>query len=1634
MLGDPIIWFDNPIVGLGTLMVGEVSTLAKIDMTVLGRDPDIVESVLGPVVMRGTYLVRGGEYVSVVSQFLAGGGYMKFTDGSETIETGGGVNPGFRNHERTKLWLNGILLTGTLYIKEQIESGAIKLACNHATTINIRELFPNNDAAAQLLLDQDGNNPNSFLAYSNTLAGGVGHYGTPPNHILTPDWRRIDEGEFLITRLDSTQYDVKLQNVKLHVHDAFDFWPGNLADGLVSYATTILAFLELNGRAGDVVFDAIWTDSDANRRTTIQVASDDDCDPCDRPNPPDDCDDIPRPPAYDPNDILGPEGFGSDRWIVSGHPLNYTIRFENDPVLALAPAQLVRITQTLDSDLDPRSFRLGDFGFGSIVVDVPDNRSFYTTRIDATASLGVYVDVVAGINVGTREAFWELTAIDPATGEQPIEALLGFLPPNIDGLEGQGFVTYSGKPKTTAQTGDVIDAMATIVFDVNPPIDTPPIFNTLDTTIPVSVVEALPAIDDDGTFLVKWSGTDPAGSGLSDYTIYVSVNGGLFLPWLERVNYTQAEFVGQPWKTYAFFSVARDNAGNVENAPATADAVTSVLDQDNAAPTSSVSPLPPVSQNATFTVEWTGTDNAGGSGIAFYDIYVSDNNGAYVAWKTAITATSASFTGTPGHSYRFFSIATDIAGNRETTPAEADAQTSVAQPDSTAPVSSVNPLPAIKLTRDFTVTWQGQDEAGGTGLHSFDVYLSINGAPFTLWLDDTTSTSATYNGQPLNSYAFYTRARDNAGNIENAPGQPDALTQIPELTPPVIDQTVVQGGLWQRSYVDRLTFKFSEAVRPLTTWANAVRLSNLGINADVAPDVDVTLNDGQFRFDAATFTLTWSLDSFAGTGVSLADGYYRMSLLGSQILDTVGNLLDGDGNGTAGGNLNFGFHRLEGDATGDGRVEGTSTGADFLQVSRKIGGVSTPTNSLWDPNSDLDRDGRVTIRDRLIVSRNNGRQITPPAGGMGWVEGLEGSSIIIGSVLPIRIEKDVADRPDQALPLKLVQTGTGLTKAYSAAVVTTLAGNFDTDWFSVMATASGTLRLTVGSAGGGAIPASVGLFELSDNQMLMPEKAMNETFDIAIVQGRSYYVRVNNGPGFEQEYMLRVDVLAADDYYRQIGLDVARADLGLVGSGYSVAVIDTGIDYLNPDLAGRVILGPDFGNGDADPMDTVGHGTHVAGLIASRNPFAPGIAPDARVIALKISRDGSNSASLSAIRQALEWVLANRVRYNIAATNISFGGGKVAKGDGLDELESLYEQLATEGVLISVSAGNSYDTSGKQGLNTLAASNFVAAVGAVWDSDAGSARWSTGAMDNATGMDRMASFSQRDAGLDILAPGANIVNLRLGGGLTIKNGTSMAAPIIAGAATLIREAADRKGRSLTAAEILELIRMAGVRIYDGDDESTNVPASERAYYRVEIDAALASLGMISPRASGIPLYLVETTITASDYREVQPMQELLQLSHDRIQFDSKVQFGLAGFCDRPVISGRSSLANLRDLTSRESVEHSFPQKQVNRMAVLDAALNMIVPLKSQSVDLTSVLWSTTLCDELLTASPHLGTSVTGFEASQSGEDNSQHLISVDSQVICIARMKSEPRQKLRRSGMLRSRILRRDNGISESVR
>jgi hypothetical protein len=272
----------------------------------------------------------------------------------------------------------------------------------------------------------------------------------------------------------------------------------------------------------------------------------------------------------DPNDILGPEGFGEERWVSSLDLLSYRIRFEN-AADAGAAAQLVEVIQPLDEDLKLQSFSLKGFGFRGFNFTVPNGPPFYTTVIDMTEELGVLVEFTAGLDVANHEAFWRLVALDPATGQPPLNPDLGLLIPNDANGNGEGYLDYTIKAKPNVATGTRIDAQARIIFDTEEPIDTPPIFNTLDASAPTSGVIAGTA-PDEPEFTVMWEGNDDAnGSGLASYTILVSVDGGDYSVWLDETTATEAVYTGTPGSSYAFASLAADNANNLEALPAIAD-------------------------------------------------------------------------------------------------------------------------------------------------------------------------------------------------------------------------------------------------------------------------------------------------------------------------------------------------------------------------------------------------------------------------------------------------------------------------------------------------------------------------------------------------------------------------------------------------------------------------------------------------------------------------------------------------------------------------------------------------------------------------------------------------------------------------------------------------------------------------------------------------------------------------------------------------------------------------------------------------------------------------------------------------------------------------------------------------------
>ena len=330
--------------------------------------------------------------------------------------------------------------------------------------------------------------------------------------------------------------------------------------------------------------------------------------------------------------------------------------------------------------------------------------------------------------------------------------------------------------------------------------------------------------------------------------------------------------------------------------------------------------------------------------------------------------------------------------------------------------------------------------------------------------------------------------------------------------------------------------------------------------------------------------------------------------------------------------------------------------------------------------------------------------------------------------------------------------------------------------------------------------------------------------------------------------LLEERLAPAGDFRSVIGADAVQSLYPYRGTGYTVAILDTGIDYNHADLGSgfgagkRVVAGYDFINNDADPMDDNGHGTHLAGIIGSSNAASPGIAPDVHFIALKVL-DANMNGNWTAIDNALQWVIAHKTQYNIVDINLSLGSGNYTTNP-YNLLDNDFATLKSLGVFTSVASGNRYYTyNGQPGLSYPSISPNVVSVGATWAANAGPVTFSTGATESNPTVDHIVSFTQRSSALSILAPGAWITSTGLNGSYRVMGGTSMAAAVVSGAAILLHQAYDQAGKSTLANQdnILQLMKATGVTVVDANYGTDNVPHTGLAFKRLNLKAALDAI-------------------------------------------------------------------------------------------------------------------------------------------------------------------------------------------------
>jgi len=368
---------------------------------------------------------------------------------------------------------------------------------------------------------------------------------------------------------------------------------------------------------------------------------------------------------------------------------------------------------------------------------------------------------------------------------------------------------------------------------------------------------------------------------------------------------------------------------------------------------------------------------------------------------------------------------------------------------------------------------------------------------------------------------------------------------------------------------------------------------------------------------------------------------------------------------------------------------------------------------------------------------------------------------------------------------------------------------------------------------------------------------------MAMEVDRAAFEGLLNSPlvvGVEEDILMKpmlaesVPLINADDVWAA----------GYTGEGQVVAVLDTGVDKNHPALAGKVVSEACYSSYDelagetslcpggvtettsvdsalpylsgVCPSSLCDHGTHVAGIVASKGTTVKGVAINADLIAVQVFTlflDGSIQSYLTDQLQALQRVYELKDTYNISAVNLSLGG--YIDGD-CDQYYTSYKMqvdlLRSEGIVTIAASGNEGYTNE---ISYPACISSVVSVGAT------------------TKTDFVASYSNSSELLDILAPGGDIY---IGTGINstlpydkygYKSGTSMAAPHVAGAWALIRSAVP--GASVD--EILNAFKSTGIQITDSRD-----PLNPITKPRIDVYAALQSLLQ--------PIPTIPEDISASD--------------------------------------------------------------------------------------------------------------------------------------------------------------------------
>ena len=299
--------------------------------------------------------------------------------------------------------------------------------------------------------------------------------------------------------------------------------------------------------------------------------------------------------------------------------------------------------------------------------------------------------------------------------------------------------------------------------------------------------------------------------------------------------------------------------------------------------------------------------------------------------------------------------------------------------------------------------------------------------------------------------------------------------------------------------------------------------------------------------------------------------------------------------------------------------------------------------------------------------------------------------------------------------------------------------------------------------------------------------------------------------------------LPANDEFRfaQWGLDAVHAEAAwpvTQGDGVVVAIVDSGIDGSHPDLAPALVPGMSTVDGPAD-QDTLGHGTHVAGIVAAvggNDLGTAGVAPRARLMPVRVLADGA--ALSSNVAKGVIWA----ADHGADVISISLAGPSPSA-----VLNAALDYAIAQGSIVVVAAGNA----GDKGNPAMwpASHDPVIAVGAIDEHH------------------RVTAFSSSGPYVDVAAPGRRIYSTRPDGRWGNASGTSSATPHVSGAAALLLGV----DPTLTQDAIAELLAATAVDIETrGRDDRSGAGV-------IDVAAALDAVGALPPPPEEPPAPEVE---------------------------------------------------------------------------------------------------------------------------------------------------------------------------------